>query len=144
MPPQKNHTRRVALVVAGVLVAALAGGLIRWGLTSAFGGDSKQEAIAKSVSEIKKQSDLPKQLDQVTTWTDVAAETGAIHYTYRVSSDVDPSSLTEAALRKTVLPTLCSTAETRRILDDDIAMRYTYAFDGSDDTVDISFTKAEC
>jgi hypothetical protein len=143
-PPVRSRRKLVLIIVAAVVVFVLAFVLVRWGLSVAFSGPSKQATIDKSVSQIKEQSDLPKQVDQVTTWTDVKAEPDAIHYEYTVASSVDPSSVTEAAIRNAVLPTLCSTASTRRILDEDIAMRYTYAFSGSTKTIDTTITKADC
>jgi hypothetical protein len=68
----------------------------------------------------------------------------AIHYEYTLSSDVNPSAVTKQGIRNTILPTLCSTASTRRIRDSDIAMRYSYAFTGSTKTIEITFTKADC
>ena len=143
-PPTNRRRKRVLIVLAAVVVFVLAFVLVRWGLSAAFSGPSKQQTIDKSVSQIKEQSDLPKQVDQVTTWTDVKAEADAIHYEYTVASSVDPSTVTEDAIRNAVIPTLCSTASTRHILDEDIAMRYTYAFSGSTKTIDTTITKADC
>ena len=130
-------------MVTSVVVAILVALGVRWGLT-AIGDSAKQNLINKSVSQMKQTTVLPKQVDQVTTWTDVKAEDGAIHYQYTVSSDVDPSSITEQAIRDSIRPTLCSTTATRRILDDDIAMRYSYEFSGSTKTIETTFVKADC
>jgi len=142
--PKRSRGRVVLIVVITVVVAIVVAALVRWGISAAFAGPSKQDVINTSVAQIKKDSGLPKKVDAVTTWTDVKPESDAIHYEYTVSADVDPSSLSEAAIRKSLLPTLCATSATRRILDEDIAMRYSYTFDGSAKTIDTTFTKADC
>lgn len=140
----QSRGRRVLITVVGIVVAIAVAGLVRWGFTAAFGGNAKQDMIASSVAEIRKQSDLPKQVDSVTTWTAVTAEDDAIHYAYRVSSGVDPAAVSKSSVKRSIVPTLCSTDSTRKILDDDIAMRYTYTFDGSSKTMDLTVTKADC
>ena len=144
-PPTSSSSRgkRVLISVLGVVVAVVVAFLVRQGLNAAF-SDSTEEKVLKAVEQIREQSDLPKQVDSVTTWTGIEAEGAAIHYGYTVSSNVDPASITEGAIRDAVGPNLCSNSETKKLLDEDVDMRYTYKFEGSSKTVDTTFTKADC
>jgi hypothetical protein len=139
--PRPSRRRRVLITVGSILVGVLVAGLVRWGLSNAF-GPSKQELVDQGVSQIKEQTDFPKQVDAITTWTGVSAEDGAIHYRYTVAAD--PAQLSEQTVHDSVLSNLCSTKSTRDILDRDIAMRYTYGFQGSNKTIDLEFRKADC
>ena len=144
-PPKSSSSRgkRVLISVLGVVVAVVVAFLVRQGLNAAF-SDSTEEKVSKAVEQIREQSNLPKQVDSVTTWTGIEAEGAAIHYDYTVSSNVDPASITEGAIRDAVGPNLCSNSETKKLLDEDVDMRYTYKFEGSSKTVDTTFTKADC
>lgn len=142
-PPKQSRGKRVLISLLGVVVAVVVAFLVRQALTAAF-SDSTEEKVSKAVVQIREQTDLPKQVDSVTTWTGVEAEGNAIHYDYTVSSSVDPASITESAVRDSVGPTLCSNSDTKELLDEDVDMRYTYAFDGSSKTLDTTFTKADC
>lgn len=142
-PPKQSRGKRVLISLLGVVVAVVVAILVRQALTAAF-SDSTEEKVSKAVVQIREQSDLPKQVDSVTTWTGVEAEGNAIHYDYTVSSSVDPASITESAIRDSVGPTLCSNSDTKELLDEDVDMRYTYAFDGSSKTLDTTFTKSDC
>lgn len=139
--PQQPRGRRVLVAVVGIVAFLVAGALVRWGLSS-FGGPSKQELVDEGVKKITEQTTFPKQVDAITTWTGVDAEDDAIHYRYSVAAD--PTAISERAIRSSVLSNLCSTTATRDILEEDIAMRYSYVFPGSDKTVDLEFTEADC
>ncbi|WIB27425.1 hypothetical protein [Curtobacterium sp. MCSS17_015] len=140
-PPQQSRGRRVLVTVAGILAFVIAAALVRWGFAS-FGGPSKQELVDEGVAKISEQTTFPKQVDSITTWTGVEAEDEAIHYRYSV--DADPTAISEQSIRDSVLSNLCSTTATRDILEEDIAMRYSYVFPGSDQTVDLEFTNDDC
>lgn len=139
--PQQPRGRRVLVAVVGIVAFLVAGALVRWGLSS-FGGPSKQELVDEGVKKITEQTTFPKQVDAITTWTGVDAEDDAIHYRYSVAAD--PTAISERAIRSSVLSNLCSTTATRDILEEDIAMRYSYVFPGSDKTVDLEFSEADC
>lgn len=140
-PTGPSRGRRVLVTLAGVLAFVVAAGLVRWGFAS-FGGPSKQELVDEGVAKISEQTTFPKQVDSITTWTGVDAEDEAIHYRYSV--DADPTAISERSIRDSVLSNLCSTTATRDILEEDIAMRYSYVFPGSDKTVDLEFTNDDC
>ncbi|PYY40155.1 hypothetical protein [Curtobacterium sp. MCPF17_046] len=140
-PPQQSRGRRALVTIAGILAFVIAAALVRWGFAS-FGGPSKQELVDEGVAKISEQTTFPRQVDEITTWTGVEAEDEAIHYRYRV--DADPAAVSERTIRDSVLSNLCSTGATRDILEEDIAMRYSYVFTGSDQTVDLEFTNDDC
>lgn len=143
-PPRKKVPLAVKILSA-VLAAALALGAyfgVRV-LLESLGGPSKQALIEKGVEEALDAFDPPRQIDQVTVLTDVTAEQNAIHYHYTLV-DVDPSAVTEEVLEGVVLPGLCSTKETRQVLDQDVNMKYTYTVESTGDEYALEFSKSDC
>lgn len=143
--PEKKKSSlglRIGLAAIGLVVAAVVSFGVRFAF-EAFSGPSKQQLIEQGVEEARKQFDPPQQIDEVTTITDVKAESGAIHYYYTLT-DVDPAAVTADVLEDIVLPGLCSTPETKKVLDADIAMRYSYLVDETGDSYDLEFTKGDC
>lgn len=137
-----GRNKKILGVVAAVVVAVVVALGVRFAFAQ-FGGDSKQESIQKTVDQLKEQNELPQQVDEVTTLDDVTAEESAIHYHYTIAG-ADTSGLTEDALRESVLPQLCSTAETKDLLDQDVEMKYSYEVAETGDTYDLSFSKSDC
>ncbi|MBB5633033.1 hypothetical protein BKA04_001256 [Cryobacterium mesophilum] len=139
-----STTRKRILI--GVISAAVA-------LATAFGvylalgaflpNNSTDDLIAKTVQEMKDTNQFPAQIDEITRLDDVTAEPSAVHYHYTIT-DTDPADVSEQALKDSVLLQLCSTEETRRILDRDIQMKYSYDFDGFDDSYHLEFSKSDC
>jgi len=142
--PAKKSSRTVKVLgaIGGVVVAALVAFGVRAGL-SALSGPSKQEIIEKGVEQALEMFDLPQQIDQVTIFTAITAESDAIRYDYTLV-DVDPAAVTEEVLTGIVLPGLCSTKETREILDHDIAMKYIYLVESTGESYALTFTQADC
>ncbi len=128
-----------------VLGLAVAGGAAfgTTALLNAVNGGSKQQQIEKGVEEALAAFDPPKQIDEVTIITDVKAEEGAIHYYYTLTG-VDPAAVTAEVLEGIVEPSVCSTSETRKVLDQDIVMRYSYEVEGTSDVYHLEFTKVDC
>lgn len=141
----KRPRRRTAMIVLtiGIGVVVIAGSwvFVSWGL-KALTAPPKQELVQSTVASVG--ADLPESVDAVTTWDAVTAEEGTIHYWYTLSTQVDRSTMTEEAVSGTVLPSLCSTDETRTLLDADVALRYTYAFESGETPIDLTFTRADC
>ena len=143
-PPRKNVPLAVK-ILSSVLAAAVGLGAyfgVRV-LLESLGGPSKQALIEKGVEEALDAFDPPRQIDEVTVLTDVTAEQNAIHYHYTLV-DVDPSAVTQEVLEGIVLPSLCSTKETRQVLDQDVNMKYTYTVESSGDEYDLEFSKSDC
>src|SRR5690606_11043113 len=143
-PPRKKVPLAVKIIVPVVSLVVAFG--VYWGVRAAFdalSGPSKQALIEKGVEEALDTFDPPRQIDEVTVLTDVTAEQDAIHYHYTLV-DVDPSVVTQEVLEGVVLPGLCSTKETRQVLDQDIAMKYTYTVESTGDVYAMEFTKSDC
>lgn len=139
---QASTRKRIIGVVVAVVVAILVAVGVRFAF-SQFGGSSTEDTVSQAVEELKSQTTLPQQVDEITTLDDVTAEGDTIHYQYTISGG-DTSALTESALSDSILPSLCSTAETKSLLDKDVTMRYSYTVEESGDDYDLSFTKADC
>lgn len=143
-PPRKKVPLAVKIIVPVVSLLVAFGAY--WGVRAAFdalSGPSKQMLIEKGVEEALDTFDPPRQIDEVTVLTGVTAEQDAIHYHYTLV-DVDPSVVTQEVLEGVVLPGLCSTKETRQVLDQDIAMKYTYTVESTGDVYAMEFTKSDC
>jgi hypothetical protein len=140
---KKASRRTIALFSSlGVLVLVVSGAVGWWGFRAFLDGPSKQELIQSTVDLM--QATLPDTIDSVTTLTAVEAEPSTIHYLYTLSAEVDPANLTESVVRESVLASLCSAAETRDLLEDEIAMRYTYTFTSTGESINMTFTQADC
>jgi mannitol-specific phosphotransferase system IIBC component len=142
MATQATTRNRIIGAVVAIVVAVIVSFGVRMAF-QAFGGDSKEDAIAENVEQAKEQYDLPQQIDEVTVLEDITAESDAIHYRYTLSGE-GVESVTEELLAASVLPQLCSTAATRDILDRDIGMKYSYDVEGTGDQLEMAFSKSDC
>lgn len=141
--PKKRKTLWIVVSAVGAAIIALVVSLVVSALLNNMGGPNKQALIEKNVEVAKQQFDLPYQVDEVTVLEDITAEQDAIRYDYTLVG-VDPSLLSEQALSDVVLPGLCSTSETRELLDQGVTMKYSYVLDETGDTYDLAFTKDDC
>jgi len=98
-----------------VEVAILIGAGVRFA-HGEMGDDSRKGMIQQSVAELEEQTMLPQQVDEITTFEDVTTESWAIHYYYTIVG-ADTTGLAEDALADSIPPTLCSTEETKGLLD---------------------------
>jgi hypothetical protein len=166
--PRKKHlARTIVISAAGALVGVVAANLIIGGIRGAasYDGlpiitettkspgalpdiqvstDKLQAKIEAYVKATKAAVVLPKRLDEVTTWTDVKAETGDIHYFYAIDASVDPSNLSVDILKPAVATQVCGIPSAKAVLKDDIDFHYTYAFDGSTTTYEFTMTGDDC
>jgi len=104
---------------------------------------SKTELINQAVQETKAQLTLPYKLDQVTTMTDVTAESNAIRYHY-ILSGIDTSKITNDLLRNSLIQNICSNKDTKGLLNQDINMEYSYSVENSTQKYFVYFTKTDC
>ena len=115
-------------------------------LTAAFERSMQERVPLRSACRtIAEQSNLPKQVDSAND-VDWCRGPGQRHPLRRhgASSSVDPASITESAIRDLAVLAFRSNSDTKELLDEDVDMRYTYAFDGSSKTLDTTFTKSDC
>ncbi len=140
--PKRPLWLKIVGVVAAVAVA-IGAWIATTAILNALSGPPKQQVIEAAVEQALAQFDPPQQLDEVTIITDVKAEPDAIHYFYELV-DVDPSLVDAEVLEGIVGPGLCGSAETRNVLDQDVAMRYTYVVRDTGDSYDVEFRKGYC
>ncbi|WP_439690746.1 hypothetical protein ACRQ4C_07955 [Curtobacterium sp. SP.BCp] len=144
-PPKAGRSRAAAIgiTIASVVVAAVVAFGVRYAITSAM-QPSAEEQVQQGVTELKKDYDLPKQIDSVTTLTDIEARGKAIRYDYTISESVDSSSVQQSTLRQSVVSNACTTSATKKLLDDGIGMQYHYVFASDQKTLDLAISKADC
>ncbi len=142
-PRKKVATWVKVLAAVGAALVAVAASFTVRAIIEAASGPSKQQVIEQAVEDALEAFDPPQQLDQVTYITDVTAEQDAIHYFYELV-DVDPAAVNAEALEGVVGPGLCAQKATRDVLEQDIAMRYTYVVVDTGDTYHLEFTKDYC
>ena len=144
-PPKAERSRAAAIgiTIASVVVAAVVAFGVRYAITSAM-QPSAEEQVQQGVTELKKDYDLPKQIDSVTTLTDIEARGKAIRYDYTISESVDSSAVQRSTLRQSVVSNACTTSATKKLLDDGIAMQYHYVFASDQKTLDLAISKADC
>jgi len=103
----------------------------------------KEEYIQMAVDSIKSEQILPKEVDEVTTWTDITGTSEALQYHYTVH-DIDAEAIDIALLKENMIPALCTTAETKRFLDKEITMEYYYSIKDAPQEYTIAVKKADC
>ena len=141
-PVKKSTGKRILAAVIAIVVAIVVFAGVRIGL-AALNDDTSPAAIAKTVEQLKEQTDLPLQVDEVTTLDDIKAEDDAVHYYYTIAG-ADTTGLTEDALEAAVLPGLCAQKETKALLDRDVRMKYSYVVAETGDEFDLDFGKSDC
>lgn len=104
---------------------------------------SKQDIIKASVLYVRNNSTFPSELDEVTTWTGITEQTGAIRYEYAFH-DADTSEMSDQTLKNYLTPTVCKSTETKSILDKNIDLQYFYLVTGSPQTYLVTINKADC
>ncbi len=144
-PPKAGRSRAAAIgiTIASVVVAAVVAFGVRYAITSAM-QPSAEDQVQQGVTELKKDYELPKQIDSVTTLTDIEARGKAIRYDYTISASVDSSSVQQSTLRQSVVSNACTTSATKKLLDDGIGMQYHYVFASDQKTLDLAISKADC
>jgi len=135
----KFNYKPIIIAAAAILIAVVALAIVM----NVPKGEPNQELIKQTISEVKKITTFPKKLDEVTTWTDILEEPGAIRYEYTLDG-VKPEQLTEAVLKTYLVTTLCKNKDTKLILDKEINMNYSYKFGNATETFFVSITQKDC
>lgn len=139
--PKGGVGRKILVTVLVVVVGGIVAAGVRFGLSNLF-EPSPEKIVSETVAELKKQTDFPQTVDSVTTLNDVTAEGDTIHYQYTVAG-VDPSTVTQDALEQSVGPQLCRQNATKKLLDADVHMKYSYEVEGGD-PVSFTVTSDDC
>jgi hypothetical protein len=149
-PARKKHTARtIVLSAIGALVGVVLANLIIGGIRGVaenahIGPDRQQAKIESYVKATKAAVSLPKRLDAVTTWTDIKAEVGDIHYFYTIDSSVDPSRVSVDVLKPAIQSQVCGIPSAAAVLKDHIDFDYTYAIDGSTTKYEFTLVGDDC
>ena len=104
---------------------------------------TKQQKVEQIVDGVKRTTTLPKKIDDVTVWTEIKAGQGAVLYDYELVN-VAAGDFDQAALESHLVQMLCSTADTRAILDSDISMSYRYTVQNDGATFVYIISKSDC
>ncbi|TPW76797.1 hypothetical protein [Schumannella sp. 10F1B-5-1] len=139
--PKGGVGRKILVTVLVVVVGAIVAAGVRFGLSNLF-APSPEKIVSETVAELKKQTDFPQTVDSATTLNDVTAEGDTIHYQYTVAG-VDPSAVTQDALEQSVGPQLCRQNATKKLLDADVRMKYSYEVEGGE-PVSFTVTSDDC
>lgn len=142
-PRNKKVIYWVAYIVVGLVAFFGIRYLAYHGTTTLLDNNSKQETIRQAVAQVKSTTVLPKQVDSGTTWNDIKEEPGAIRYEYVIHNG-DISQLTNETLKNYIAPTLCKNSDTRKLLDMDINMEYSYSVENLTQTFFFSVSKRDC
>lgn len=116
-----------------------------------YTNDSKQNSstsleedyIKQLVEDAKKQTILPKQLDNETTMVNIVAKPNAIQYQY-VLHNLDVSTLSNESFKSSISSDLCKDKSAVAVMDRGIIIEYSYTVINSQETFFISFSKEDC
>lgn len=101
-----------------------------------------QSNIHEIVLKIKSESNLPKDSDSVSIWTDVLEEPGAIRYVYMLH-DVDISQINNDILKGLLVPKICA-AGVKDLFDMGIKTEYSWTVKDSSQTYFVTIDKSDC
>jgi|GEM_PF-1942795 len=113
------------------------------GLLANSPADTRQDLIRQGVQEARSQYVFPHEIDEVTTLTDIKEGMGAIRYEYMLH-DIDESQVSNQVLKDMLAPAVCKNADTRNLLDKNIAFEYSYSVQASASTYFVSISRADC
>ncbi len=99
--------------------------------------------IEETVEFIKNSNNLPRTVDEVTVWTDVTAEEGAIRYHYKISNLGDRE-ISEALLRDFIEDGICADRDISSALKGGVNMEYSYTVKETGEEFLVVFTEEDC
>jgi hypothetical protein len=140
---EKSLLKSAVYVIAFVLAFVGVRYLTSQGISSVSESMSKQDTIKATVLSVRNSTTFPRELDEVTTWTGISEQTGAIRYEYAFH-DANLSNINNQALANLLIPSVCKDSGTKNILDKDIDLQYFYRVTGSSQTYMVSINKANC
>jgi hypothetical protein len=106
-------------------------------------GFTKQDIIRETVRELWTEMTIPQQLDSVTKLVNISAETNAIRYHY-ILSGIDETKISNDLLRDHLVSGVCGNTDTKKLLDMDVNMEYSYIVENSNQKYFVSVTKTNC
>jgi hypothetical protein len=105
--------------------------------------DITPDDVEEVVAFIENSYDLPQTVDEVTVWTDVTAEEGAIRYHYELSNLGDRE-VSEALLRDFIEDGICADTDVANTLKGGINMEYSYTVKETGEKFLVVFTEEDC
>lgn len=99
--------------------------------------------IQETVTLIKKSNDLPKEVDEVTTWLDVTAQEDAIRYHYELYN-LGERPVSEELLRDFVKDGICADRDISNALKGGVNMEYFYTVRETGEEFLVVFTEGDC
>lgn len=105
--------------------------------------DDLEQFVIEQVEIARQQVDLPMTMDEYTTWVSIEAEGTSVVYNYEITG-LTPADIDAEVAKSSTASSACTTEDTKALLDKDITMAYHYSFEGTDETLDFSITKADC
>jgi len=131
----------------GIIVFILAFVVVRYltqeAISPSNNSISRADLINQAVSEVKSQMTIPSKIDEITTLTNVTAESGAIRYHYTLTG-ADTSNLSNSYLKNYLGQSICSNSDTKNLLNQDINMEYSYIISETGQNYFVTFNKADC
>jgi len=104
---------------------------------------SLAELTSQSAQEIKSSFELPYEIDEVTTLSDVRAVGSTLQY-YYIIHDADTSNLSVDSLRSSILPNVCSSEDSKKALDIGINVQYNYTVKETNLQLSFTIAKSNC
>lgn len=147
--PKPSKTISVITGIVAVLAFVSAGAVahvLTQGTIGALSGEetyTKQELIDQSVKGVKESTVFPMELDEVTTWIGIIGTTDSVRYQYTLH-DIDTTQVTNVVLRDMLIPAVCGNVDTKKILDEDIKMEYSYTVRNSSQSYFVSVSRSDC
>ena len=146
-PTKKDGKKSWLGGAVGIIVFILAFVVVRYltqeAISPSSNNISRADLINQAVSEVKSQMTIPSKIDEITTLTNVTAETGAIRYHYTLTG-ADTSNLSNSYLKNYLGQSICSNSDTKNLLNQDINMEYAYIISETGQNYLVTFNKADC
>ena len=110
--------------------------------TTTVAGETKKNTIISIVKEMKQGATFPYKIDEVTTLTDVTAESNSIRYHYVVSGDM--SNVTNDVIKKSIVLNACGDKDAKNMLEQNINIEYSYTVKETQQTFFVTLSKIDC
>lgn len=130
-------------IVVGIVAFIVVYYLVREGTSTLLDNTSKQDLINETVNQVKNETTFPNELDSVTTWMDIIAESDSVRYVY-VIHDADLSQVSNESLKNNLTPAACQDKDIRNILNQGINLEFFYSVKNSTQTFFTSVSQGDC
>lgn len=85
--------------------------------------DSKK--ISEAIEQIRKDTQFPQRIDEITIWTNISIENGQIVYDYKLDQ-TDTTNITSENLKPIVKEWICSITSIKEVLKTNTTINYRY------------------